>query len=75
MCSFGGALYIVVLIAVNLLGYAVGVGGLWTIIQRVQSWEGFIVLLVSLHFLTVGVQIMQDIDVWRKGGKPHEAKE
>ena len=47
MCSFGGALYIIVLIAVNLLGYAVGVGGLWTIIQRAQSWEGFIVLLVS----------------------------
>ena len=56
--SVSGAFYIMVLIAVNLLGYAVGVEGLSSIGQKLMTSDGLKVLAVAFYFLTVGTSLM-----------------
>jgi protein-cysteine N-palmitoyltransferase HHAT len=58
LCSVSGALYIVILITVNLIGYAVGVDGISNIYTKMVTWEGLQVMLLSLYFLTVGTSLM-----------------
>ena len=53
-----GATYILVVVAVNLVGYAVGVSGLTHILDKAASWEGLRVLLGSFYFLCWGVVFM-----------------
>lgn len=50
--------YIMVLMAVNLVGYALGTGGLNQLIAKVGTAEGISVLLFAAYFLSVGVGIM-----------------
>jgi D-alanyl-lipoteichoic acid acyltransferase DltB (MBOAT superfamily) len=65
LTAAAGAVYIMVLIAVNLTGYATGVGGMSMLLQKVGSAEGVQMVLVSFYFLTVGVLLMQYLK--RKG--------
>ena len=58
ICSLSGALYIMILIAVNLVGYAVGVDGISGIYGKFVTWDGLKVLGVSIYFLTVGTSLM-----------------
>jgi D-alanyl-lipoteichoic acid acyltransferase DltB (MBOAT superfamily) len=58
LCAFSGSVYILVLISVNLVGYAVGVGGFASVAEKFCTWEGGKVLVISLYFLTVGTSIM-----------------
>ena len=58
VCSMSGALYIMVLIAVNLVGYAVGVEGISGIYNKFVTYEGLAVLTGSFYFLTVGTSLM-----------------
>lgn len=61
LCATAGAVYILVLIAVNLIGYAVGVGGIAMIANKLGNWEGFYTLCGSLYFLFIGVLVMRYI--------------
>lgn len=56
---FGGSSYIMVLIAVNVTGYAVGVEGIGNVLGKIISLEGIQVLMVSYYFLTWGVMFMK----------------
>ena len=56
--AISGSLYILVLIVVNLVGYAVGVGGVANMMEKFWCWEGLKVLLVSMYFLSVGTSFM-----------------
>lgn len=62
--SLSGAVYICVLILVNVLGYAVGVGGLREILDKLCSLEGGKVLLMSCYFLAIGVKVMMMLRQW-----------
>lgn len=53
-----GGTYILALIAVNMLGYGVGVGGLQDMVAKASSREGLWVLGVSYYFLCWGVRLM-----------------
>ena len=53
------ALYIIILIAVNLVGYAVGTGGVRTLLVKIVSAEGVYTLLGTFYFFSVGVCIMR----------------
>jgi D-alanyl-lipoteichoic acid acyltransferase DltB (MBOAT superfamily) len=59
VCAVGGAVYIMVLIGVNLVGYGVGVGGVQTILSKMTSTAGLQTAAVCFYFLTIGVLIMQ----------------
>ena len=58
-CAIGGAVYIIVLIGVNLVGYAVGVGGVSAMMGRLQSQEGLHMILGCFYFLVVAVLLMR----------------
>ena len=58
VCSLSAATYIFVLIAVNMVGYSIGVGGITLVLGKLLSVEGAKVLLVSYYFLFNGVIIM-----------------
>jgi hypothetical protein len=59
---FFSALFIIVLIAVNLIGYALGMGGVSSMLQRILTQEGLWTLIGIIYFLTVGVCIMRRIE-------------
>lgn len=59
LCAMGGSVYILVLIGVNLVGYAVGVGGVSTIFGKLLSHEGMKMILGCFYFLVVAVLLMQ----------------
>lgn len=59
ICILSGATYILVLIGVNLIGYSVGVGGVGSILLKLQSWEGFRMLVASYYFLSLTVGLMR----------------
>jgi D-alanyl-lipoteichoic acid acyltransferase DltB (MBOAT superfamily) len=61
LCALCGACYIMVLISVNLVGYAVGVGGVSAILAKISSPDGLLTGAVCFYFLTIGVLIMQFI--------------
>ena len=51
-------LYIMVLIAVNLVGYSVGVGGVWYILKRFLQEPYYATLLGSFAYLVGGASFM-----------------
>lgn len=53
-----GASHILALIAVNLVGYGVGVGGLQHLVLKLSSREGMLVLAAAYYFLLTGVSFM-----------------
>jgi len=58
VCVLSGATYILVLIAVNLTGYAVGVGGVSMVLGKFLTWNGVLVLMASYYFLAMAVSFM-----------------
>lgn len=56
--TMSSAAYIIVLIAVNLVGYAIGTGGVHTITLKMMSADGIYTVFGSFYFLIVGVCIM-----------------
>lgn len=59
VCAMSGAVYIMVLVCVNLVGYGVGVGGVTTILAKITSPEGMQTGAVCFYFLTIAVLLMQ----------------
>lgn len=57
-----GATYILVLIAVNLIGYGAGVGWVSIVQEKLLSVEGYRTLFVSYYFLCIGVKLMMFIE-------------
>ena len=62
-----GATYILVLVAVNLTGYAIGVSGVQTVLQKFVTWDGFFTLIVAYYFLCLAVSFMNWISRVRSG--------
>jgi len=58
ICTLSGATYIIVLVGVNLIGYAVGVGGVTVILNKILTWDGLVVLFVCYYFLCLAVAFM-----------------
>jgi hypothetical protein len=58
ICVLSGASYIIVLVGVNMLGYAVGVGGIKVVLQKLCTWEGLKILFISYYFLVQAVSLM-----------------
>jgi hypothetical protein len=56
--NVGAATLIMVLIGVNMTGYAVGAGGVQFIASRILTMEGVTTIFWSFYFLTSGVCIM-----------------
>jgi hypothetical protein len=48
-----GGIYILVLVGVNLVGYAVGVTGVSSIYDKLMSWEGLRALMISYYFMMI----------------------
>jgi len=61
-----GALYIIVLIGVNLVGYSVGIDGVSTMLGRFSSADGARALCCSFYFLCIGVVLMRYIEGFRQ---------
>ena len=60
VCVLSSATYIIILIAVNLSGYAVGTGGVSLILSKLVTWDGATVLLITYYFIAVvGVSGME----------------
>ena len=54
-----GATYILVLVGVNLVGYAgLGVGGTAGMLQKLVSWDGLVVVFSTYYFLSIAVAFM-----------------
>ena len=53
-----GAMYIMILIMVNLIGYSVGTGGIELVQEKIFTQQGLQTLAVSLYFLSIGVHLM-----------------
>ena len=53
-----GALYIMVLVAVNLVGYGIGVGGVQIILDKLLCLDGLRTLVFTFLYLSTGVCIM-----------------
>ena len=58
VCVTSSALYIVVLVLVNLVGYSRAAGELDQLVRRLVTWEGGQTLLVCAYFLVVGIFFM-----------------
>ena len=56
--SVSGASYVMVLSAVNLLGYAVGIDGLSSMGNKLMTLEGIKVILVTFYFLIVNTSFL-----------------
>jgi D-alanyl-lipoteichoic acid acyltransferase DltB (MBOAT superfamily) len=56
--SLAGALYIMILMVINLVGYALGTGMLSMLKQKILTWDGLTTFLVSVYFLSIGVSLM-----------------
>ena len=53
-----GATYILVLVGVNLTGYAIGVSGVQNVLNKFVTWEGFMTLVGTYYFLCLAVSFM-----------------
>jgi D-alanyl-lipoteichoic acid acyltransferase DltB (MBOAT superfamily) len=53
-----GALFIMILISVNLIGYGVGTGAIDLIVNKAMSKDGIYTCIVSFYFLSIGVSLM-----------------
>ena len=56
-----GAVYVMVLVGVNLVGYAMGMGGVRTILDKLLCLAGLRTLVATFMYLTMGVCIMQAV--------------
>lgn len=63
-----------VLFAVNLLGYAVGVDGLSSMGNKLMTSEGIKVLFVTLYFMTVSTSFLILLEQWRNPTSDAAAK-
>ncbi|KAM7222550.1 glycerol uptake protein 1 [Rhypophila decipiens] len=62
LCAAGGVLNVLMMISANLVGFAVGLDGLETIIRGVlREWNGLIFILMASGILFVGIQVMFEI--------------
>nr|OQO31728.1 hypothetical protein B0A51_01076 [Rachicladosporium sp. CCFEE 5018] len=67
LCGIGAVGNVLMMMAANLVGFAVGLDGLKGLIEGiVGSWDGRIFLLGAMATLFVGVQVMFE---WREGEK------
>ena len=57
-----GATYILVLVGLNLTGYAIGVSGVQTVLSKFVTWEGFTTLMTTYYFLCLAVSFMNWIN-------------
>ena len=55
------ALYIIVLVSVNLIGYAIGAGSFAQVVGKFTTPEAWKALMCAFYFLCVGVCIMNYI--------------
>ena len=62
VCVLSGATYILVLIAVNLTGYAIGTGGVGLVLTKLLTWDGVIVLLLTYYLLAMAVSFMSFLE-------------
>lgn len=58
LCSVVSAGYILILMAVNLIGYSFGTGGMTTVTNKLLTYEGLKVVLFAVYVLAGGVHLM-----------------
>ncbi|GAB0136854.1 hypothetical protein EsDP_00005142 [Epichloe bromicola] len=62
LCCVGAVANVLMMMAANLVGFAVGLDGLQSIVAGIlHEWSGFIFLIVACSCLFVGIQIMFEI--------------
>ena len=62
LCGAGAVLNILMMMAANLVGFAIGIDGLQGMVQAiVGSWQGLVFLGVACATLFVGVQVMFEV--------------
>ncbi|KAK9450771.1 MBOAT, membrane-bound O-acyltransferase family-domain-containing protein [Limtongia smithiae] len=62
MCAFGGVMNIYMLMIANLVGFAIGLDGMWDMIRDIfSSWMGVVYLIYATLILSVGVQVMFEV--------------
>jgi hypothetical protein len=59
-----GAFFILVLVSLNLIGYAVGLSGVASLSKQLQSWHGFWVFATAYYFLCWGTRLMFLLQEW-----------
>ncbi|KAF4595403.1 Membrane bound O-acyl transferase, MBOAT [Ophiocordyceps camponoti-floridani] len=59
LCGVGGVMNVLLMMSANLVGFAVGLDGLQSIIRGIfRDWSGFVFLFTACSCLFVGVQVM-----------------
>lgn len=67
LCCVGAVANVLMMMAANLVGFAVGLDGLQSIIAGIlHDWSGFLFLIVACACLFVGIQVMFEIREWEK---------
>jgi protein-cysteine N-palmitoyltransferase HHAT len=61
ICAIAGAAYIMVLMLINLVGYALGTNTIPLIQEKLFSRDGLVTMVGGLYFLAVGVSIMMQL--------------
>ncbi|RCI07976.1 hypothetical protein L249_7819, partial [Ophiocordyceps polyrhachis-furcata BCC 54312] len=62
LCGVGGVINVLLMMAANLVGFAVGLDGLQSIVSGIfADWSGFIFLIIACGCLFVGVQAMFEV--------------
>ncbi|RDA93250.1 hypothetical protein CP533_6480 [Ophiocordyceps camponoti-saundersi (nom. inval.)] len=62
LCGVGGVINVLLMMAANLVGFAVGLDGLQSIISGIfADWSGFLFLIIACGCLFVGVQAMFEV--------------
>ncbi|RYH10483.1 hypothetical protein EON65_39430 [archaeon] len=64
LSSLSSAVYILILMGVNLTGYSVGTGGASIILNKFYTMDGLYVLLFALYILFIGVNMMFSLQKW-----------
>jgi hypothetical protein len=62
VCILAASTYVIILILVNLIGYAVGMGGIQDILSKLLTWEGLKILGVCYYFLYQAVSLMNFLE-------------
>ncbi|CEJ85203.1 Putative Glycerol uptake protein [[Torrubiella] hemipterigena] len=62
ICCIGAVFNVIMMISANLVGFAVGLDGLESILRRIVSdWSGFMFIVTACSCLFVGIQVMFEI--------------
>ncbi|EGX89421.1 glycerol: H+ symporter (Gup1), putative [Cordyceps militaris CM01] len=62
LCCFGAVFNVLMMITANVVGFAVGLDGLESIIRSIlHDWSGFLFLVTACSALFVGIQVMFEI--------------